>query len=132
MAIWTRAELDRIESAEELQIASLRGDGTLRKPVIIWVVRVGDDLYVRCVNGRTGPWFRGTRTRHAGYIRAGGVNKDVSFAEESDPGINDQIDNAYRKKYSHYAASIINSVISPEARSATLKLLPGSANSQEW
>ncbi|MFN2107909.1 MAG: DUF2255 family protein [Candidatus Promineifilaceae bacterium] len=36
-------------NAEELRIASLRSDGTLRKPVIIWVVRVGDDLYVRSV-----------------------------------------------------------------------------------
>ena len=49
MSTWTSHELSKIGNAEELQIASLRTDGILRKPVIIWVVRVGDDLYVRSV-----------------------------------------------------------------------------------
>jgi hypothetical protein len=47
MSTWTRDELDRIGSAEELEIAAVRDDGTLRKPVTIWVTRHGDDLYVR-------------------------------------------------------------------------------------
>ena len=46
MSRWTSDELDKIGAAEELQIASVRRDGTLRKPVTIWVVRHGDDLYV--------------------------------------------------------------------------------------
>ena len=54
MTTWTNEELDKIGIAEELRIATLRRDGTRRKPVIIWVVRVDDDLYVRCVNGREG------------------------------------------------------------------------------
>ena len=69
MTAWTSDELNKIGKAEELQIASLRADGTLRKPVIIWVVRLGDDLYVRSVNGRTSGWFRGVQTRHEGHIR---------------------------------------------------------------
>ena len=40
MATWTRDELSKIEKADELQIASLRRDGTLRNPVTIWVVRL--------------------------------------------------------------------------------------------
>jgi hypothetical protein len=124
MTIWTHEELNKIERAEELQIASLRHDGTLRKPVTIWVVRVGDDLYVRSVYGRTSAWFRGTQTRHEGHIRAGGMDKDVAFVEDIDPNLNEQIDTAYRTKYRHYATNIINSVISPEARSATIKLVP--------
>ena len=126
MTTWTSDELTKIGTAEELEIASLRHDGTLRNPVTIWVVRVGDDLYVRSVNGRTAAWFRGTQVRHEGHIQAGGVEKDVTFVEEDDPSINDQIDDAYRTKYRRYAASIINSIISPEARSATIKLVPRS------
>ncbi len=129
MTAWTSDELTRIGTAEELQIASLRRDGTLRKPVTIWVVRHGDDLYVRSVNGRTAAWFRGTQARHEGHIRAGGVDKDVTFVEEADPTINDQIDAAYRTKYRRYAASIISSIVSPEARSATIKLVPRPASS---
>jgi hypothetical protein len=129
MTAWTSDELNRIAKAEELQIASLRRDGTLRNPVTIWVVRVGDDLYVRSVNGRKSAWFRGTQIRHEGHIRAGGVDKDVAFVEEADPDINEQIDAAYRTKYRRYAASIINTTVSSEARSATIKLVPRPATS---
>jgi hypothetical protein len=52
MSTWTSDELVRIGGAEELRIAPLRADGTLRNPVIIWVVRHGDELYSSC--GRTG------------------------------------------------------------------------------
>ena len=121
MTTWTSVELNKIGRAEELELASLRRDGTLRDPVTIWVVRVGDDLYVRAVNGRTGAWFRGTQTRHEGHISAGGVEKDVTFVD-ADPDLNDQIDAAYRAKYRRYAGRILNSVLTPQARAATIKL----------
>ena len=124
MTIWTSDELAKIGTAEELQIASRRNDGTLRKPVTIWVVRLGDDLYVRSVYGRGSAWFRGVQVRQEGHIRAGGVEKDVSFVEEDNPEINAQVDAAYRAKYHRYAASIIDSTASPAARSATIRLAP--------
>src|SRR5258706_9076626 len=124
MTTWTSDELNKIGKAEELQIASLRNDGTLRTPRIIWVVRLGDDLYVRSVNGRTSAWFRGVQTRHEGHIRAGGVDKDVIFVEDPDSNINEQIDVAYRTKYRRYAESIINHINGSEARAATIKLVP--------
>ena len=123
MTAWTREELIKIGSAEELQIGSLRNDGSLRKPVIIWVVRVGDDLYVRSANGRTSAWFRGVQTRHEGHVRAGGVEKDVTFVEETDPGINDLIDTAYLTKYSRYPQYVAPMVTS-EVKAATIKLVP--------
>jgi hypothetical protein len=123
MTTWTVDELNKIGVAEELQIASLRGDGTLRKPVIIWVVRLNDDLYVRSVNGRTSAWFRGTQVCHEGQIKAGGVEKDVAFVEENDPGINDQIDAAYLTKYSRYP-QYVAPMLTPAVRAATIKLVP--------
>ncbi|PWU44158.1 hypothetical protein DLE60_12650 [Micromonospora globispora] len=47
MTTWTNEDLDRVGEAEEPQLASVRNDGTLRPYVTMWVVRVGDDLYVR-------------------------------------------------------------------------------------
>ena len=124
MTTWTSDELNKIGTAEELRIALQRKDGTLRSPVIIWVVRHGDDLYVRAVKGRDG-WFRGTLTRHEGHINAGGVDKEVTFEEVgSDDTLNDQVDAAYRAKYRRYAASIVNSVLTPKARVSTIKLVP--------
>jgi len=87
MTAWTSDELTRIGTADELELASARGDGTLRNPRTIWVVRVCDDLYVRSMYGRTGGWFPATQARHQGQIRAGGV-------------------------------------VNPEARAATIKLVP--------
>ena len=81
MTGWTADELEKIATTDELEIASLRSDGTLGSKRTIWVVRVDDDLYVRSVNGRTSDWFRGTQRRHEGRIRAGGVEKDVTFVE---------------------------------------------------
>jgi hypothetical protein len=122
MTTWTSDELKKIEAAEELEIASLRSDGTLRTPVTIWVVRVGDDLYVRSVNGRSATWFRGAQDRHEAHIRAGGVDKDVSLVETDES--TDEIDAAYRAKYRRYAASIVNTTLTSQARAATLKLTP--------
>ena len=122
MVAWTSEELDKIGTAEELRIASLRSDGTLRKPVIIWVVRVGDEIYIRCVNGREGAWFRGVQTRHAGRIWAGGLEKDVTFVEESDPDINARIDEAYLTKYQRYPQWVAP-MVTPEVRAATIKLV---------
>src|SRR5438045_1219654 len=108
MTAWTTDELDEIDAADELEIASLRGDGTLRSPTTIWVVRLGDDPYVRSVNGRTSSWFRGTQVRQVGRIRAGGVERDVAFVD-ADPDVANRIDDAYRTKYRRYAASIVDS-----------------------
>jgi hypothetical protein len=123
MSAWTSEELTGIGTAEELEIASRRRDGTLRNPRTIWVVRVGDDLYVRSMYGRTGGWFPGTQIRHEGHIRAGGVDKDVTFTD-ADPALNDQIDAAYREKYRRYGKRTIGGVVNPEARAATIKLVP--------
>ena len=124
MGQWTSDELEKIGAGDELRIAPVRRDGTLRSPVTVWVVRHGDDLYVRSWRGRDGSWYRAARARYEGHISAGGVEKDVTFVEETDPRINDQVDAAYRSKYRRYADSYVRPMISPEVRSTTLKLLP--------
>jgi hypothetical protein len=122
MIAWTSDDLDKIGTAEELRIASLRRDGRLRKYVIIWVVRLGDELYVRSVNGRGSWWFRGVLTRHEGRIRAGGVEKDVTFVEVSDPAVIAQVDDAYRLKYRRYPQYVAPLLV-PESQAATIRLV---------
>jgi hypothetical protein len=128
MTQWTSDQLNKIGGAEEVQIASVWRDGKLSKPVTVWVVRHGDDLYLRSVRGRKAQWFRGTQERHEGRIRAGGVQQDVTFVD-ADHDIDDEVDGAYRAKYRRYAGSILNSVLTPEARSTTIKLVPRSTAS---
>ena len=123
MTAWTSDELTKIGNTEEVQIASLRRDATLRKPVTVWVVPYEDSLYVRSVSGPSAAWYRGTQVRHEGHIRADGVEKDVTFLN-ADHDIDDEVDAAYRTKYRRYAGRILNSVLTPQARSTTLKLVP--------
>ena len=56
-------------------------------------------------------------------IRAGGVEKDVTFVKDGYPQINKQIDAAYRSKYRHYPSAITH-INSPAARAATIRLVP--------
>ncbi len=122
MTTWTSEELARIGEAQELRIASVRRDGSLRRPVTIWVVRHGSDLYVRSVTGRGASLFRGAQDGHEARIRAGGVEKHVLLVETEE--LSDEIDAAYRTKYRRYAASIIDHIVSEQARAATLRLVP--------
>lgn len=122
--MWTQEELNKIGGVEELDIAGMRQDGALRKPVTIWVVRVGDELYVRSYRGRASGWFRGVLVRHEGQIRAGGVEKDVAFEEESDPALQARIDAAYRSKYGAYSAEYVDPMVAPQAQAATIRLMP--------
>ena len=84
MSGWNEEELRRIGDATELQLASVRPDDTLRPCVTMWVVRAGDDLYVRFAYGPDNPWFRRAKASGTGRIRAGGVElpgEELFFAE---------------------------------------------------
>jgi hypothetical protein len=61
--------------------------------------------------------------RQEGHIQAGGISKVVTFADAGHD-LDDDIDAAYRSKYRRYPASIVNSVLSPQARATTIKLVP--------
>jgi hypothetical protein len=119
---WTNDELDAIGAAEELMLASKRSDGTLRHPVTMWVVRVGDALYVRSVLGRESSWFRGALTLHQAHIQAGGVEKDVDLVETGEAG--DELDDAYRAKYDPLDPVNVPPIVAPAARAAALTLVP--------
>jgi len=96
----------------------VRPDGTQRKPVTIWVVRHGDELYVRAVNGRTSSWFRGAQASHEAHIEAGGVGKGRSPCRNGD--LNDELDAAYRAKYHRYAERIVGTIVTSERESRPL------------
>lgn len=123
MAAWKDEELADIGAADELRIAPLRRDSTLQRPRIIWVIRHGDDVYVRSVNGPDGAWFRGVEATHAGHVSAGGVDADVVF-EDADHDLDDAIDEEYRRKYGR-SSSAVDHITSPNTRSTTIRLVPG-------
>lgn len=122
MTAWTNDELTRIGAADELTIEPVRADGRTANPVPIWVVRAGDELYVRSWRGDDGAWYRAANQRHQGHISAGGVERDVELID-ADDAINDAVDAAYRDKYARYP-SYVEPMVTAQARATTLRLVP--------
>ncbi len=123
MSGWTDDQLDRIGAAEELDLASRRADGTLRRFVTMWVVRSGDDLYVRSAHGPDNGWYRRAVASSTGRIRAGGVEADVTFAD-ADSVAHAAIDDAYHAKYDRHGPRIVGAVTGLDTHAVTIRLVP--------
>ena len=121
MTAWTDTDLAHFGDAQEVRIAGMRHDGSLRSPVVVWVVRLGEELYTRSVNGADAAWCRGAHLRHRGQISADGTMIDVDFVDGGD--VDDELDAEYHRKYGRYPGPV-KSITSPAARSTTLKLVP--------
>lgn len=123
MTTWNDEELRRIGDAEELELTSARSDGHLRPYVTMWVVPVGDELFVRSAHGPDNPWYRRAKASGFGRIRAGGIERDVTFGEAA-PDAHAAIDSAYHAKYDRYGPTIVGSVVGPQAEAVTVRLVP--------
>ena len=89
----------------------------------MWVVRVGDDLYVRSAYGPDNPWYRRAKASGAGRIRAGGVERDVTFTDAAHH-VHASIDEAYHDKYDRYGPAIVGTVVGPQVVDVTIRLQP--------
>jgi hypothetical protein len=58
-----------------------------------------------------------------GRISAGGGTRDVTFVDAKGD-LDDRIDDAYRTECRRCSAGIAGSVLTPRARSATIRLIP--------
>lgn len=123
MSTWNQQELERVGGATELQVSSRRSDGSLRPFVTIWVVRAGDNLYVRSAYGTANPWFRRAKSGGRGRVRAGGIERDVTFETPGDD-VHPAIDAAYHAKYDRYGPQIVGTVVGADAAAGTLRLVP--------
>ena len=119
--IWSSAELATLDKTDELRIAGRRDDGSLRKAVIIWMVTLDGDLYVRSVRGPDAAWFRGTQVQNRGHISAGGIEKNVTFTRVD--SVDTELDAAYDAKYRRYPSAVA-SITSATATSTTLRVDP--------
>ena len=123
MSTWTSDELDALAAATELRISTRRADGTLRPAVPIWVVRVGDGIYVRSYRGTGGAWFRHTAAGGSAHIQAGSVTSEVTVTPASATA-RAEIDQAYRAKYGSFGRAYIDPMTADLAAATTLQLTP--------
>jgi hypothetical protein len=121
MADWNPTELATIGSTREIEVSSLREDGTLTKPVTIWAVRVGEELYVRSVRGDSGAWWKAAEGRHEGRLEAGDVGVDVTW-EDAVGERDEEIDAAYEAKYG--PSPHVDSINAEAAKATTIRVVP--------
>ena len=118
---WTGDQLDRIAGSEELRITTTREDGSQRRWTPIWVVRVGDSLYIRSAGGGKADWYRHVTQHNQARVRAGGVDAEVTAELIGDPTVNDQVTAAYQAKYRNHH-SLVAMFLRAPATEATLRL----------
>jgi hypothetical protein len=123
MSAWSDDELRRLADAEELDIAPVRRNGELRSATPIWVVRAGDDLYVRAAYGSGSAWYGVARTSRRARIFAGSIERDVAI-EDADESVFEAVDAGYRSKYGSRYASIVDTINDAHHRATTLRLVP--------
>lgn len=123
MTTWNNDELDRISTADELRITTARRDGSVRAWVPIWVVRAGDEVYVRSYRGADGAWYRYASRDGAARIRVAGVEREVDV-HATDETTRSAIDEAYRAKYARYGATYLRPMLAAGAVAATIRLTP--------
>jgi len=122
MNTWPQDELARIATSDDLHIAPFREDGkTCGTPTWIWSVVMEGHLYVRGYNGQNSRWYQAAIRQKAGRISVAGMTKAVAF-ESVTGAINDQIDEAYRRKYSK--SPYLAPMIGERARAATVRVTP--------
>jgi hypothetical protein len=123
---WTPDELERIAAADELEIASIRADDTPRRSLPIWVVRAGDEVYVRTWARRENGWFGHVVQGRQARIRVPGVEVDVDIEDVGvgTPDLRAAVDAAYRDKYGRYGRGTVDRMVSDDAAAATLRLSP--------
>jgi hypothetical protein len=121
MMSWTTTELEEIGNANLMVLETTRPDGTPRKPVVVWAVRVGSELFVRSVRGVGSAWYRAIQSQPVGRIQSGGIERRVRF-EPIDATPVAAIDAAYRDKFGR--GSAVDSITALNAQSATVRLVP--------
>ncbi|TSD99234.1 DUF2255 family protein [Skermania sp. ID1734] len=119
---WTEGELSVIGNAVELELATRKVDGSLRPYTTMWVVRVGDGIYVRSAGGPTRGWYRHALTSGKGRVRAGGIERDVRFDQDISSPHSD-IDRTYHAKYDRYGPGPVSHVTGPGSHPVTIRLI---------
>lgn len=126
MTRWSQDDLDRLGAAGEVEVSSVRRDGSLSRTRTVWIVRMDDQLYLRSVNGPDGAWYRLTRASRQGRIEARGVVRDVTWVDvdaAGQPDVDAAVDAEYARKYQG-ATSAIAHITSPLARVTTVRVEP--------
>ena len=78
---WSTEQLQFLDAAVELDIAVPRPDGALGRWTTVWVVCVGQGVFVRSWHRRDTGWFGRAATTGRARIRVTGLETDVAVVD---------------------------------------------------
>jgi hypothetical protein len=113
------ATLDLLRDTTEVAI---RTSANPKRSIVIWVIVVGDGVFVRSVRGAGAKWYASAVADGQATLELDDGRWPVSLATVSDPAVIGEVSQAYLAKYatSPYAKEMVRS----EILSTTLRLDP--------
>ncbi len=121
---FSQADLDRLNTIPEVRIAPDRDDGKSGKPVIIWVVVVDGQPYVRSVRGDQGKWYQDVLRSRRATLHVDGVRLGVTAEPVGDAALNQKASDAFRAIYGRRWPGPTAGIVRPAAVQATFRLTP--------
>lgn len=113
--------LQHLADVEEIDIAFRRPNGSIGSTPI-WVVQVGEDIFVRSVRGTRGGWYRRLRADPDGEVRDGGHTHPVHAEPVADERTLGEVTGAYQTKYGD--SPYVRPLLEGSSIGATLRLHP--------
>jgi hypothetical protein len=105
-----------LEKQREIQIETEAGRRT------IWVVTVGDEVFIRSFRAEDGVWYRSFAANPTAAIDVAGRKLSVRGFPITGSEENRRIDDAYRAKYA--GSPYVEQMVSPEVVGTTMRLEP--------
>ena len=113
---------DAIDSAREVEIETLRGEGAPVHPTMIWAVVDDGDVFVRSLRGASGRWYRELMSDPAAVLHA----QDEEFPVQAVPAYNpesvERTSEALRRKYSDSRS--LDTMLQDDILDTTVRLEP--------
>lgn len=121
--------LSTLETIEEIELETTTPDGGRTHRTIIWVVTVGDQVFVRSVNGSAARWYREARQTPDLILHAGDESIPVTAVLAADPGSVQRVSDAFKAKYARRSAASTASMLQPHTLETTMRLEPTAVDS---
>src|SRR5262252_4118683 len=99
---------NRLAETEEIKIETQQHVASPIHRTTIWVVVLGENIFVRSVRGKHGRWFKEITANPSGAINMEGQRIPVRAVPVTDPNMIEQVSKEYLRKYrgSEFAPSM--------------------------
>ncbi len=121
-AAFAPAIVQKVATAEEVDIETSPSPDKRSKPVTIWIVVADGQVYVRSVRGPAGKWWRNLTARPTGTLHVEGQALPVRAIPVADLAEIQRVSDAFATKYAK--SPYMPPMLAAETLPTTLRLEP--------